>query len=201
MPDVLHQVAVDHSESRSSLLDAGRRSGRFEVRMVHLATGDYLIDDQVLIERKTVGDLRASLVDGRLFPQVARLAHSSYRSLLLIEGPAPTAVPDVHPHYIDREMAKRRRKPVRGRSLLKGGRKRVLVVLFVPSVERDGTTPIEQDRRVDAALEVFGACVWRGDRLRLVSRKSRRRPARRTRCLDRGVERSVANAFPFLCVC
>ena len=53
-------------------------------------------------------------------------------------------------------MAKRRRKPVRGRSLLKGGRKRVLVVLFVPSVERDGTTPIHQDRWVDAALEMFG---------------------------------------------
>ena len=46
------------------------------------------------------------------------------------------------PVYIDREVAKRRRKPVRGRSLLKGGRKRVLVVLFVPSVEGDGTTPI-----------------------------------------------------------
>ena len=38
--------------------------------MVHLATGDYLLDDQVLIERKTVGDLRESLVDGRLFSQV-----------------------------------------------------------------------------------------------------------------------------------
>jgi len=101
MPALLHQVGVDHSESRSSLLDAVRRSGMFEVRMLHLATGDYLIDDQVLIERKTVGDLRASLVDGRLFPQVARLAHSSYRSLLLIEGPTPTAVPDVHPHSIE----------------------------------------------------------------------------------------------------
>ncbi len=69
--------------------------------MVHLATGDYLIDDQVLVERKTIGDLRASLVDGRLYPQVARLSHSSYRSLLLIEGPTPMAGPDVHPHSID----------------------------------------------------------------------------------------------------
>jgi ERCC4-type nuclease len=101
MSDLLHQIGVDHSESRSSLLDAVRRSGMFEVRMVHLAIGDYLIDDQVLIERKTVGDLRASLVDGRLFPQVARLAHSSHRSLLLIEGPTPTAAPDVHPHSIE----------------------------------------------------------------------------------------------------
>ena len=53
-------------------------------------------------------------------------------------------------------MAKRHRKPVRRRSLLNGGRKRVLVVLFVPSVERDGTTPIDQERWVAAALEMLG---------------------------------------------
>lgn len=53
-------------------------------------------------------------------------------------------------------MAKRRGKPVRKRPFLKGGRKRVLVVLFVPSVERDGTTPIDQERWVAAALEMFG---------------------------------------------
>ena len=39
---------------------------------------------------------------------------------------------------------------------LGGGRKRVLVVLFVPSVERDGTTAIDQPRWVDSALEMFG---------------------------------------------
>ena len=32
------------------------------------------------------------------------------------------------------------------------GGKRVLVVLFVPSVERDGATAIDQDRWVNAAL-------------------------------------------------
>jgi hypothetical protein len=35
-------------------------------------------------------------------------------------------------------------------------RKSVLAVLFIPSVERDGTTPIDQQHRVDAALEMFG---------------------------------------------
>jgi len=51
---------------------------------------------------------------------------------------------------------KRRKKPGRRQPLLKGGRKRVLVVLFVPSVERDGRTPTDQDRWVEAALEMFG---------------------------------------------
>lgn len=56
-----------------------------------------------------------------------------------------------------------------------GGSKRVLVVLFVPSVERDGMTEIEQARWVEAALEMFGSVfggataypkargVWRDD--------------------------------------
>jgi hypothetical protein len=39
---------------------------------------------------------------------------------------------------------------------LSGGRKRVLVVLFVPSVERDGKTSIDQRHWVDEALEMFG---------------------------------------------
>jgi hypothetical protein len=39
---------------------------------------------------------------------------------------------------------------------LRGGRKSVLVVLFVPSVERDGKTTIDQQHWVDAALGMFG---------------------------------------------
>jgi len=40
--------------------------------------------------------------------------------------------------------------------VLSAGRKRVLVVLFIPSVERDGVSAIDQPRWVDAALEMFG---------------------------------------------
>jgi len=35
-------------------------------------------------------------------------------------------------------------------------RKRVLLVLFIPSVERDGTTSIDQDRWVGEALQLLG---------------------------------------------
>jgi ERCC4-type nuclease len=101
MADSVHQLAVDHSEGRSALLDVLRRNSTFEVRMARLTTGDYLIDNEVLVERKSVADFAASLVDGRLFPQVARLAHSGYRSLLLIEGAAPASMPEVHPHSVE----------------------------------------------------------------------------------------------------
>ncbi len=53
-------------------------------------------------------------------------------------------------------MATTRRAPSKRPTALGGGRKRVLVVLFVPSVERDGTTSIDQAHWVNASLEMFG---------------------------------------------
>jgi hypothetical protein len=72
-------------------------------------------------------------------------------------------------------VAKKRRTPEAQRVVFSEGRKSVLIVLFVPSVERDGKTPIDQDHWVDAALEmcgrVFGGAtaypkakgIWRDD--------------------------------------
>ena len=101
MAGQLHRLDVDHSEHQAALLDAVRRSGAFDVQMVRLPTGDYLIDREVLIERKTIADFAVSLADGRLFPQAARLAHSPHRSILLVEGPTPAAVPAIHPHALE----------------------------------------------------------------------------------------------------
>jgi DNA excision repair protein ERCC-4 len=100
-PDSVHRLVVDHSERQSALVDAVRRSGWFDVQMDRLATGDYLVNGEALVERKTIRDFTASLIDGRLFPQVARLAHSPYRSLFLIEGPTPASLPDVHHHSVE----------------------------------------------------------------------------------------------------
>jgi Fanconi anemia group M protein len=68
--------------------------------MVHLDVGDYFIDGGVVVERKTVADFATSLVDGRLFPQAAALARSPYRPVVLLEGPKPSRMPDVHPHAL-----------------------------------------------------------------------------------------------------
>ena len=76
--------------------------------------------------------------------------------------------------YIDRQVAKRRTPRLR-RPVFTKGRKSVLAVLFVPSVERDGNTAIDQNYWVDAALEMFGTVfggataypkakgIWRDD--------------------------------------
>jgi len=57
--------------------------------------------------------------------------------------------------YIDR-VIKRAKKSGKHELLLGSGRKRVLLVLFIPSVERDGLSVIDQPLWVDAALEMFG---------------------------------------------
>ena len=100
MSDQRHRIQVDYSERQAPLLELLRQSGAFDVRIVRLTVGDYLINDEVLIERKTIADFSASLVDGRLFPQAARLARDGHRTLMLIEGPPAASMPDVHPHAI-----------------------------------------------------------------------------------------------------
>lgn len=95
-----YQLHVDYSERSATLLDLARQSGVFDVRMVRLAIGDYLIDGGVLVERKTYADFATSLVDGRLFRQAATLARSPHRPVVLLEGPSPTSMPEVHPHAL-----------------------------------------------------------------------------------------------------
>jgi Fanconi anemia group M protein len=94
------RLQVDHSERRARLLDLVQQSETFDVQMVRLDVGDYLIDGGVLVERKTYADFAVSLTDGRLFPQAARLARSPHRPVVLIEGSTPGPMPDVHPHAL-----------------------------------------------------------------------------------------------------
>jgi len=93
-------LRVDFSERNATLLDLARKCVDFDVRMDHLDVGDYWIDGGVIIERKTYTDFAVSLTDGRLFPQAAALARSPHRPVVLLEGPKPSKMPDIHPHAL-----------------------------------------------------------------------------------------------------
>ena len=56
--------------------------------MQRLALGDYLLDDHLLFERKTLCDFAASLKDGRLFEQGVRLAATPLHKAIILEGRA-----------------------------------------------------------------------------------------------------------------
>ena len=51
-----------------------------------LSLGDYLVDNRLIFERKTLNDFALSIIDGRLFSQAIRLVSSKYSSVLLLEG-------------------------------------------------------------------------------------------------------------------
>lgn len=95
-----YRLRVDFSERHAALLDLARDCGDFDVQMERLAVGDYHIDGGIVVERKTYADFATSLADGRLFPQAAALARSPHRPVVLLEGPKPPEMPDVHPHAL-----------------------------------------------------------------------------------------------------
>ena len=99
-----YRLRVDFSERNAALLDLARECGDFDIQMERLAVGDYHIDGGIVVERKTYADFATSLADGRLFPQAAALARSPHRPIVLLEGPSPAHMPDVHAHALKGAM-------------------------------------------------------------------------------------------------
>ena len=99
-----YRLRVDVSERNAALLDLARECGDFDIQMERLAVGDYHIDGGIVVERKTYADFATSLADGRLFPQAAALARSPHRPVVILEGPKPPQMPDVHPHALKGAM-------------------------------------------------------------------------------------------------
>ncbi len=63
-----------------------RQSQDFHVTVVRLKLGDYCVDDHFLFERKTLTDLVTGIVSGRLFTQALRLAATTLRPAMILEG-------------------------------------------------------------------------------------------------------------------
>lgn len=79
-------IQVDCRESRSGI--ATRLAG-FEgvvVEQAELPSGDYLIGAGTAVERKDADDFVLSVMDGRLFDQLARMLAEHDKAVVLIEG-------------------------------------------------------------------------------------------------------------------
>jgi DNA excision repair protein ERCC-4 len=100
-----HELLVDTSERHAALVELASHSDDFTVHIEHLAVGDYWIDRGVVVERKSYADFALSLADGRLFPQAAKLAGCPHRPVVLLEGPRPLRMPEIHPHALKGAMA------------------------------------------------------------------------------------------------
>ncbi|MGB9499171.1 MAG: ERCC4 domain-containing protein [Dissulfuribacterales bacterium] len=79
-------VIADDRERKSHVIECLSGMPDVEVKISRLLTGDYLADNRLVFERKTLNDFAMSIIDGRLFKQVARLANSRYKPVLILEG-------------------------------------------------------------------------------------------------------------------
>ena len=100
-----HDLLVDTSERHAALVELARQCDDFIVRIEHLTVGDYWINRGIVVERKSYADFALSLADGRLFPQAAKLARCPHRPVVLLEGPRPLRMPQIHPHALKGAMA------------------------------------------------------------------------------------------------
>ena len=78
-------IIVDHRESKCLVPFLLREMG-VKVEFKFLEIGDYVINPEIAVERKTLRDFVSSLFDGRLFQQVDRLSSNYSSSFLIVEG-------------------------------------------------------------------------------------------------------------------
>lgn len=85
------RILVDYRETNAALWTALHTHPEFEPQLASLSTGDFRIENILLIERKTWADFALSIIQGRLFRQAMRLQRSVRdriveAAVLVIEG-------------------------------------------------------------------------------------------------------------------
>lgn len=93
-------IVADFREVPSKIPEILKELGA-HVELAQLKTGDYIINNEFVVERKSREDFILSIIRGRLFSQCARMKKSNHNQIILIEGnPYNTH------HKIDRQAIK-----------------------------------------------------------------------------------------------
>jgi len=79
-------IIADDREHKSEVINSLMGIENVEVCIRRLAIGDYQVENRVIVERKTLKDFAVSIIDGRLFKQMIRLANSNSKAVLILEG-------------------------------------------------------------------------------------------------------------------
>ncbi len=80
------RVLMDDRERGCAAAEALSCCADVSAEFTRLKVGDYLVDDRLIVERKTLFDFVASIEDGRLFRQAERMVSSGRMSVLILEG-------------------------------------------------------------------------------------------------------------------
>lgn len=76
-------ILVDHREKNSLVISELIKKG-YEIELVQLPVGDFIVGDTA-IERKTISDLKSSIINKRIFKQLKELQQFKQR-ILIVEG-------------------------------------------------------------------------------------------------------------------
>lgn len=99
--NIAMNIRMDYREKDSGI--AGILKAKYDITVAteFLETGDYVINDEIVVERKTTFDFAQSIIDGRLFKQAERMKRFSDFSVMIIEGSNfyDTSI-DIHSHAI-----------------------------------------------------------------------------------------------------
>jgi ERCC4-type nuclease len=82
------EIVIDDRDRNAELINTLTQFREVKLTRKRLPTGDFIVGDRLLFERKTVKDFAISLIDGRLFNQAKRMAQSHLRPAWILEGDA-----------------------------------------------------------------------------------------------------------------
>ena len=94
-------ITVDSRESRSGIPNKLGTIPGVTVDQVELVAGDYLIAPGVAVERKSATDFITSVMEGRMFDQLARILIEHERAIVLVEGSLYETRSAISPEAID----------------------------------------------------------------------------------------------------
>ncbi|MFO7891603.1 MAG: ERCC4 domain-containing protein [bacterium] len=79
-------ISADYREKNSDVYRILKNNKEIHLRVRKLKAGDYCVENKVLCERKTLNDLKQSIIDGRLFKQAINLCQTNLNCVLILEG-------------------------------------------------------------------------------------------------------------------
>ena len=79
------KIIVAHREYRSNVVRNLASKGA-NIEPLQLDVGDYILSSRIGVERKKVDDYLDSLINGKLFKQIAQLRDAYSRPVLILEG-------------------------------------------------------------------------------------------------------------------
>jgi ERCC4-type nuclease len=81
--EIKEKIIIDNRE-KNSLVPSILNSKKIPIEFNQLETGDYLLKS-IIIERKTIPDLKSSIIDKRIFTQIEKLKQQE-NFIIIIEG-------------------------------------------------------------------------------------------------------------------